>query len=509
MANTTNKPDYNVVPTETCFVDDKMGETICILDFSVDDGKTRIEHFMCEATMDGKACNSCVYFGRGICWSNSLEEVGGYRLDCSSVNHRYKEMDLCGNRLSIRSYSGGSSGDDASFVAWLLLGFLIAGLRCYLLCARRRGHLRRTYDSVAVEQDGLVNTREVELPAARALEVLHDSAKPFRFYDAAMDDPLALELKKKCASQDWRAVREFFQQLETVPLRAFYGKVFADTIAEAWDNGETTLCPMLDEWFAEDSGSFDCRFLRLEALIRWAWHARTGSLGHLVTPEARARFHERLQQASTELNEVAFQTDPLLLASAISIEKGLNGRPGSVAKHLKALKDTPDPFNYDAYLQALQYYCRDWYGPHEDMFTFARSTVKELPDGHPLWMLIPYAHYERQLLEEVPGYWERFEVREELLNAYNHAFAEYETSLNPIMDVAAKRMDWISRNWFAYALARTGGAQADLARRQFRVIGKRPIGCHPWGHLGKYKLILKDLGFEVEQQEVAVAVEVV
>ena len=57
------------------------------------------------------------------------------------------------------------------------------------------------------------------------------------------------------------------------------------------------------------------------------------------------------------------------------------------------------PHFFDAHIAALQNYCDKWHGSHAKMFLYARSVTYELPMGHPLWVLIPMAHYERQIID--------------------------------------------------------------------------------------------------------------
>lgn len=111
------------------------------------------------------------------------------------------------------------------------------------------------------------------------------------------------------------------------------------------------------------------------------------------------------------------------------------------------------------------------------------------------------AHYERQVFaaERAPNYWEHSEVRGEIFTAYKHALGDHETTPDPALSAPAKRLDWVLRNWFAYALMRT--AYLEQARCQIRIVGKRPIQPHPWQSLTKYKLVLRALGFEVWQND--------
>ena len=157
----------------------------------------------------------------------------------------------------------------------------------------------------------------------------------------------------------------------------------------------------------------------------------------------------------------------------------------------KAVELSNDPLFYRANVQALQNYCRKWGGSHDKMFEHARSVTAQLPDGHPLWVLIPMAHRERVLLDGPKGYWQRPEVRREILQAHQRAFP---AGIASTVTTAPHKLslEWSCRNYFAYCLIMT--QQYEDARHQIRTIGKRPIPCL-WGDYRYYVLLL---GFDIE-----------
>ena len=140
-------------------------------------------------------------------------------------------------------------------------------------------------------------------------------------------------------------------------------------------------------------------------------------------------------------------SDALVHATALklSIGKGLHDLARS---SLAALGSSNDPLNYRAHLSALTYFCAKWHGSHQQMFAFARSVVQQLHVGHPLWVLIPKAHFERQLIVPQRGYWRQASVRQEIMNAYLQAFG---TNVGRATEPWELELEMINRNFLRTA----------------------------------------------------------
>eukprot|EP00980_Cylindrotheca_fusiformis_P003460 scaffold771_cov129-Cylindrotheca_fusiformis.AAC.2 len=159
-----------------------------------------------------------------------------------------------------------------------------------------------------------------------------------------------------------------------------------------------------------------------------------------------------------------------------------------------------EPFFYHFHVQALQYYSKQWHGSDDEMFSYVHSVTTDLPSGHPLWVLVPMAHFERTSMRPSLSYWKKEDVIRDIGHAYQQAFpdgiSERTTTTSENDDGGFGRYQewWICRNYFAYVLFQCG--QFGPARRQIRVIGKRPT-VKPWGSLRNYKETVTALGFDL------------
>lgn len=129
------------------------------------------------------------------------------------------------------------------------------------------------------------------------------------------------------------------------------------------------------------------------------------------------------------------------------------------------------------------------------MFLHARRVTSQLPDGHPLWVLIPMAHVECTMLEPVLGYWMRPDVAFEIRDSYAHAFPGDAAHTVHAGTPAARARELTARNYFAYTLAAIG--QYEDARRQIRIVGRRPAKIWPWRSIDRYTSFVDALGFDV------------
>ena len=483
----------------------------------------------CFAEKNEMMCRSCVYFSYGLCYGgSSLNDSnggfysgdGGYKVDCGNVDYRYSNARVCGDRLSayystVRHSSSGSyhrsssNGDDgihaflSVFKFAIILIFVLAGL----LRRRLRRNITPNGRAVPTETTRLIPVADV----AVAKETLLDTHDKFEFFSA--QDVVAEKLKASVQSGDWESVRDTLQSMKQVEYRKnnnernFYFSLVVDQISESWPLERTqdkeSCSLLLDAWIATEPNSVDCRILRAYTGTAWAWHARSGRLAMLVAKRQRELFFSRLDAATIDLKlaRELCPEDPLIYAAGITIAKGLQGKNKDampVEHCLDCLKGiASEPLLYQAHVAALQFYCRKWHGSHEKMFEYARAVTSELPYGHHLWVLIPMAHFERNLINGQREYWTRRDVVEELVQCYKKAFpAETETTSTSNTPFE-KSLEWTCRNYYAYALARS--RQFESARRQIRMIGRRPTKHFPWVTISNYKTVINALGFDVTE----------
>eukprot|EP00980_Cylindrotheca_fusiformis_P013846 scaffold3596_cov126-Cylindrotheca_fusiformis.AAC.4 len=398
-------------------------------------------------------------------------------------------------------------------------------------------------DSVVPEAAAIVHccTGNNSIPEVAAKEELPDAHgnRNFEFFSIIDDqlDPVAQVLMSILENGDWKAIRDYLNNTIIAHKndtnhdeRAYYFyDIVQEQVRQTWanddelflsDDMEASFCPWLDDWVNAEPDNVDCRILRACIGTQWAWHARSSSLsgGAAVVPRRlekiqKKAFRQRLKEASAEL-EVAntlCPQDPLVYTTAVTLALALKNRGiemMEVDTSLDRITNLADePYFYHFHVQALQYYSKQWHGSHDEMFSYVHSVTTDLPSGHPLWVLVPMAHLERTSMRPSRSYWKKKEVIREIGHAYHQAFPDgvSETTITSKNDAGGfgrYQEWWICRNYFAYVLFQCG--QSGPARRQIRVIGKRPTE-KPWGNLRNYKETVTALGFDLQIPATATA----
>ena len=361
--------------------------------------------------------------------------------------------------------------------------------------------------SILADKDRTISQSGV----SQVLEKLGEDMSPFREFDAAEVDSIrAFELKNAVRTSDWQSVRDFFTEIQKEE-RSFWMGVVESTISEGWSktsvDSSLRMSPMLDAWLAAEPNSLDCRLIRLVVSISWAWNARTSAIASKVSRERWNMFSKRLDEAAEGVDHARklFPLEALVYATGMTIvkaESSLTKKLFTWADCTAGLEQSNDPLCYKAHTAALQKACHKWSGAgHEIMFQYARDVTNKLPDGHPLWVLIPMAHIERVLITEVKGYWHKTDTRESIMNAYRHAFPGDTASQQQATTLPYQlSLEWSCRNYFAYCLIQIQALEE--ARALIRVIGRRPSGSSfPWRSVLDYKYHAALLGFDTSSDE--------
>jgi hypothetical protein len=320
-------------------------------------------------------------------------------------------------------------------------------------------------------------------------------------YEETENDPLAHALRMMHDNQDWKAIAAFFAKIRRrIIERQHYMALLVQIISEDWPTSvrhDRIYCGYLDNWYQADPDNLQCRVIRLEVWIAWAWHGRGPSFAQTVTADRVELFYGRLDQAATELVEtlqVVKKRDALVYAAAISLGTGRNDDQTTVHTYLQAVQTSNDPASFKFHTRALQYFCEKWHGSNQEALDYARFITQQLPVGHPLACLIVQAHYEVALLlkpEERNSYW--LAQRDEILAAYEKGLGgQWEMKINVLVSPACLKLDAVVRNWFFYAAALCQAT--DLAHRQAKVIGNRPVAELPWGEKVTYASFVESLG---------------
>jgi hypothetical protein len=329
-------------------------------------------------------------------------------------------------------------------------------------------------------------------------------------YSDVKNDPDAVKLYKHHVAGNWKAIRDFFENIRRrIIERQHYTRLVVQWISSEWPgpvNKDKVFCKYLDEWNQAEPENLNCNVIRLEAWIAWAWHGRTKAFAHEISPQRVALFYDRMDKGAAELERVLRITkknDALVYAAAIQIATGRNEEQHVVQQYMQSVQQSNDPANYVFHTRAMEYFCEKWHGSHKEMFDYATWITGQLPDGHPLWILIPVAHYERALLinstSERRKHWSQH--HDEIVAAYERALGgKWETTINEDITPACMKLDAVVRNWFLYALGKCNATE--LAIRQARVIGRRPLAELPWDETYTYVKHVKMLGFDVEDDQV-------
>jgi hypothetical protein len=145
--------------------------------------------------------------------------------------------------------------------------------------------------------------------------------------------------------------------------------------------------------FADDALG---NLLRGSIAIHLAWKARGSGMAETVTEDGRVGFFKYLDIAAKCLLRAAEQDkeDPTPLAFLQTVAMGLQlDREVAVSWLNEAVKR--DPYNQQAHNRHLYLLTEKWGGSHEEMFTFARATIKKLPPETTLNSILYHAFFER------------------------------------------------------------------------------------------------------------------
>jgi hypothetical protein len=489
--------------TTTCYQDDKhqLGE-LCIEDIPLFDG------FFCVATWNGNRCSGCSEFanscGTADGWTSS------YLLSCHNVLPKFSSMRLCNHQItysmasSSQTHHSSSSSGGGYGIFWSVFIFALV-VRMLISRAWRRQRAASSY--LAVPRGDHPQSGTELTTVGQAAEVLRGDGH-FIFFDPKVGDAHIATMTEAVDVGNWQALRDWMASLQsswTPNERSHYVTAIAERIGKAWSTNltnDTVFSPLLDEWYAAEPENPDCALVRLETLIVWAWHARTGRRANQVTTEQTERFGARLDQAKKELPkalELASQ-DPAIYAAAIVIAMGRDPDHERIKGYLLSVQSSKDQFQCIVYVRCLTYFCRKWHGSHETMFNLCRASVRNLPRCHPLWLLVPMSHFEVNLTLDrrtSVQYWHKADVRNEIMNAYDQAMGDFETSWDPSLSRVEMAWNRRMRTWFLFACIHC--KLVDRARGQARLLGRHPYRGAPWYDMQLYRRYLQTLGFSVDE----------
>jgi hypothetical protein len=205
--------------------------------------------------------------------------------------------------------------------------------------------------------------------------------------DPLFGDADAHAIRADLDNGSWQRFDDFLQATRDPDARYFYIDTLSSVITGRPD--------WLDEWCAARPGSAIPLLFRGSYSRHWAWQARGGGLARTVKQDSWPLFHERLIAADKDLDRAA-ALDPgdptphaLGLWEVIGLSLGqqeLRRRFGEV--------DRRHRWHLGAYRAMSQGLAEKWGGSNASLLEFARAALREAPDGHPVQVIVPYAHLE-------------------------------------------------------------------------------------------------------------------
>jgi hypothetical protein len=204
-----------------------------------------------------------------------------------------------------------------------------------------------------------------------------------------MGDPDAHRFRAELDQGRWQEFHDFLDATRDWDDRHFYVYTLSDIEGRPeW----------LDEWVAARGRSPLPVLFRGAHGIHWAWQARGLGYTTTVAQESRRVFHSRLVDADRDLAQAVMldPEDPTPHARSVHSALGLALGKGEIRRRFDEATRRYT-WHYFAHMPMLQALTAKWYGSHEEMFEFARSTLGQAPEGLGVHVVMARAHLERWL----------------------------------------------------------------------------------------------------------------
>ncbi|PWK79493.1 uncharacterized protein DUF4034 [Lentzea atacamensis] len=218
------------------------------------------------------------------------------------------------------------------------------------------------------------------------------------------------------------------------------------------------------------------------------WQARGSRRAEHTTDDQWAGLTDYTQQARRTLLR-ATELDPDDVAPWAALMAVALGAPLATREpaeiYNEVHKRVPDLVN--ATLRRLQSTTKKWYGSEEEMFTFARTRIADLPDGHPLLAMIAVAHIEKHLQNYRAG----GNKIKRLWRAVTY-LSKQRDEVNAASDRLLAGADdhphsqWGHQIFATYYLEADKEQDKDRLAQHMRRSGPTPMRW-PWGYFGNHK----------------------
>jgi hypothetical protein len=293
------------------------------------------------------------------------------------------------------------------------------------------------------------------------------------FIDPSRGDAEAARLRAAVASGDWRAVDQALGAA-TEPLRREF---LVDAISQ--DSGDPAWA---DPWIREQPASAAARLMWGACAAQYAWKVRTGAVPQHVSRDRMAGFHEWLMNAEEQLGHASTLApdDSAPWVNLLWCAVGL-GTPFPETQERWDGVFRRNPGSELGAMAFTTYIGPRWSGTSELMWEFVRGHVASLPEGSPLWFLVPHAHLEQWVAERMEPatkehagrYFQEPNVQAEISDAYRRYLAS-----------PARRPSYLEpqhRELFAGCFYMMG--MRDILRKELELVGPG-IQSLPWGFMG-------------------------
>ena len=234
-----------------------------------------------------------------------------------------------------------------------------------------------------------------------------------------------------------------------------------------------------EKWIAQEPDNALAYILYGNAMASAAWDVRGSGTADMIPISRFETFWEQLMLAQEAFYKAISldKTDPEPFHSLITVGMGLQQENNTLWEHFVQIikRDRNHYFGHQSMLTALT---AKWGGNGEDVFHFARRTVKNLPEGDALYGLIPAAHIEQWLYysmtDDDDAHNQYFRL-DENRNEINVAFDAYYNGISNQPD----EIDYCVLNIFAFCFYQSG--ELDKTRQLLDIIGDKAT-YYPWDY---------------------------
>ncbi len=216
--------------------------------------------------------------------------------------------------------------------------------------------------------------------------------------------------------------------------------------------------------------------------IDLAWYARGGGYANTITEVSGRIFKINLLSARHHLEKAYSldQSDAAVPAKLITVATGLGLDRNEMERQFQRAISA-DPTDHQAYFNKLMYLMPKWLGSKEEMFSFARESVRKAPPKTRIPMVLPVAHWEMYLRSEGDAsYFRDPKIWKEVKEVYQTVTKSFPGANSTL-------------NWFARTAYLAG--DYDTAREELKKIGDH-WDKDAWGNKNAFEEVKKELSMK-------------